>query len=136
MKKSVIRSTSNIENAREDETQSYWFTVLHDEIESPKLARVNPWNQDESELEREAFLCDDCVIVIRPARHQVNQISPKVYEKDRYFLEISNQDGSQVLSSCQVFTWESVNELLLFFKGISFLAAVRVWRSKKLGGRY
>ncbi len=85
MEKIIIRSGSNLEKAWEEGVQSYWYTVLHDEEKSHVLARTNPWNLDTSESESEAYLMDDCVITIRPARHRLKKEDIGNHEKDFYF---------------------------------------------------
>lgn len=132
MKKIVIRSSSNIEKAWEQDIPSSWYTVVHDKEMSRVLARSNPWNLDRSEYESESYLMDDCVITIRPARYRLKNEDTGDHEKDRYFIEISTQDGSVILSSHCVYDWDDVNRLAAFFKGISFAAATRVWKSKRI----
>jgi hypothetical protein len=132
MQRTAIESTSDRENADDMGVNSSWYTVVHNEKRALELASVNPWNHDTAEYEQVIDLLDDCVITFRPARHTVRNHGPAIYEKGRYFLEISNQDNSTVLSSAQVFTWEEVNKLAFFFKDISFTAAARVWKSKQL----
>jgi len=132
MTKLVIRSSSNLENALNDDVQPYWYSVLPQGEQNSRPSAQNPWNQDSSELEKTVYLADDCVIVIRPARYALKDGGRGEYEKDRYFLEISNQDNTIVYSSNRVYGWEEVNALACFFKGLSFNAATRVWNSKKL----
>lgn len=132
MKKIVIRSSSDLQKALEDEVKPFWYTVLHDNDQFSELAEKNPWNQDAVETQKKVYLSDDCVITLRPARYTLKIDGAGDYEKDHYFLELSNQDGSTILSSASVYTWEEVNALAFFFKGLSFTAAMRVWKSKKL----
>lgn len=132
MKKVVIRSTSNLEKAWEGNIPASWYTVLHHTEKSSVHARINPRNQDASEYESECYLMNDCVITIRPARYRSEGEEAGNHEKDCYFIEISNQDGSVVLSSHCVYDWDEVNKWAFFFKGISFAAATRVWKSKNL----
>lgn len=75
---------------------------------------------------------DDCVITIRPARYRLKSEDTGSHEKDHYFIEISTQDGSVVLSSHRAYGWDDVNKLAFFFRGISFATATRVWKSKNL----
>lgn len=131
MKKRLVRSSSNLEKALADEVSAHWYTLLIDNGESASGTR-NPWNQDVAELEKTVYLADDCVITIRPARYALSEGAYADYEKDRYLLEISNQDSSMVLNSARVYAWEEVTMLASFFKGISFTAASRVWKVKKL----
>jgi len=132
MEKRVIRSSSNLEEALEDEVEPFWYTVLHSKNKTDELIQTNPWNQAPSELEKTAYLADDCVITIRPARFSLEKGGAGDYEKDRYFLEISNQDSSTIFSTHRVYSWDEVNRLAFFFKGLSFTAATRVWKGKKL----
>lgn len=132
MKKLVVRSSSNLEKALEDKVEPYWYTVLRDEHQYSIRSEKNPWNQDAAELEKTVYLADDCVITMRPARYALKNDGSYDYEKDHYFLEISNQDSSIIFSSARVYVWEEVNRLAVFFKGLSFTAATRVWKVKKL----
>jgi hypothetical protein len=132
MKRLVIRSSSNLEKALEDKVDPYWYTVLHNGHQSSMQSQKNPWNQDAAELEKAVYLADDCVITIRPARYGLKNDGSYDYQKDHYFLEISNQDSSIVFSSACVYAWEEVNRLACFFKGLSFTAATRVWKVKRL----
>ncbi|WP_341961240.1 hypothetical protein [Pseudomonas sp. RC10] len=131
MKKNAIRWSSNLENALDVGVKPYWYTVCHAQNELPEHPEKNPWNQDEAEFETTVYLADDCVITMRPARYSLNTDGGGDYEKDHYFLEVSNQDASVILSSAQTYRWEEVNQLALFFRGISFTAATRVWKVKK-----
>lgn len=128
----AIRSSSNLEKALEDRVEPYWYTVLREEHQSSILSGKNPWNQDVAELEKTVYLADDCVITVRPARYALKNDGSGDYEKDHYFLEISNQDSSVIYSSARVYIWEEVNRLAVFFKGLSFTAATRIWKAKKL----
>jgi hypothetical protein len=131
MKKLALRSSSDLENALDQSVEPYWYTVLHDET-SCSLSNKNPWNQDDAVITQTLHLADDCVITLRPARHSQEENGACDHEKDRYFIEISNQDRSTVLSSSRVYLWEAVNKIALYFKGLSFTAATRVWKAKKL----
>lgn len=132
MKKNAIRWSSDLENARDLEVKPYWYTVCHPKNQLSETPHKNPWNQDEAEFEQTVYLADDCVITMRPARYSVNPDGGGDYEKDHYFLEISNQDASVILSSAQTYKWDEVNQLAFFFRGISFTAATRIWKVKKL----
>lgn len=131
MKKKVIRLSSNLESALERGVEPYWYAVCHAHTESLQLLPKNPWNQDLAELEQIVYLADDCVITIRPARHSLSEDGSGNYEKDHYFLEISNQDASMTFSSAKTYSWDNVNQLAFFFKGLSFSSANRVWKAKK-----
>jgi hypothetical protein len=132
MKKLVLRSSSNLEMAIEAKVPPYWYTIMHEGVNSIELAESNPWNNDIPWAVQTYYFADDCVIVIRPARCSQNEHGAFDYEKDRYFLEISNQDRSEIFSSCKVYTWEDVNKHAFMFSGLSFKAATRVWKTKKL----
>jgi len=132
MKKRVIRSSSNLEKAVEDKVVPYWYTALVYENQACEFSENNPWNQDAAEFKKTVYLSDDCVITIRPARYALTDGGNGDYEKDRYFLEISNQNSSFVYTSARVYEWKAVNKVALFFKGLSFYAAARVWKAKKL----
>ncbi|EGB7374373.1 hypothetical protein PCU69_003399 [Escherichia coli] len=43
-----------------------------------------------------------------------------------------NQDESIKFSSHKIYSWEQVIECASWFKGVSFLAAQRIWKVKKL----
>ena len=131
MKKIAIRCRSNRENAVDIGAKPYWYFVCHSQNQLPGHSHKNPWNQDEAEFESTVYLADDCVITIRPARYSYKPDDSADHEKDHYFLEISNQDASVILSSVQTYRWEEVNQLAFYFRGISFTAATRVWKSKK-----
>jgi hypothetical protein len=131
MKKIALRSSSNLENALDHNLKPYWYVVLHDEV-SAELSDRNPWNQDEAVITQTLYLADDCVITLRPARHSLEEGQTPNYEKDHYFVEISNQDRSTVFTSFSVYTWEDANTMAFYFKGLSFTAATRVWKVKKL----
>jgi hypothetical protein len=131
MKKTAICWSSNLENAWDIGAKPYWYTVCHPQNPLSEVPHKNPWNQDEAEFESTIYLADDCVITIRPARHSHSTEGSADHEKDHYFLEISNQDASVILSSVQTYRWEEVNQLAFFFRGISFTAATRVWKAKK-----
>lgn len=131
MKKLALRSSSNLENALDHNAKPYWYIVLHNETSS-ELSDKNPWTQDDAVMTQTLFLADDCVITIRPARHAPEENGSYDHEKDRYFVEISNQDRSTVLTSFSVYSWEDANTMAFYFKGLSFAAAIRVWKVKKL----
>jgi len=131
MKKTAIRCRSNRENAVDIGAKPYWYFVCHSQNQLPGHSHKNPWNQDEAEFESTVYFADDCVITIRPARYSYKPDDSADHEKDHYFLEISNQDASVILSSVQTYRWEEVNQLAFYFRGISFTAATRVWKSKK-----
>ncbi|MGH8418276.1 MAG: hypothetical protein ACRER8_13490 [Pseudomonas sp.] len=132
MKKIAIRSSSNLEKALKDNVQPYWYSVLQTDGQVSPTSEKNPWNEDVAELEKTVYLVDDCVLTIRPARYALKNDGAGDYEKDHYFLEISNQDGSSIFSSNRVYSWEDVNNLAIYFKGLSFTAATRIWKSKKI----
>lgn len=126
MKKIVFKSTSDYLGADNDVV---WYTVLHREEDSSVLA-TNPWSGDEAVTEKKCFLMDDCVVTFRPARYET-RVDEKYYNKDKYFLEISNQDSSLIMSSRKVYPWADVLERAEAFRGLSFKAATRVWGVKK-----
>jgi hypothetical protein len=132
MKKNIFISTSDRESARQSQTLSSWFTVIHDESIDAEASSINPWNNDKSEYVRLARLHDDCVITLRPARYEILNDSKIDYEKGAYFLEITNQDGSMIYTSRTIYSWLEANKLAFFFKDISFTAACRVWKSKNI----
>lgn len=132
MAKVVLRSSSNLEKALEDDVSPYWYTAIHSGKPYEEQAGTNPWNHDSAGTEKTVYLADDCVITLRPARFGLTSQSSADYEKDHYFIEIANQDGSTILSSHKVYSWDRVLELSTYFKGISFTAATRVWKAKKL----
>jgi hypothetical protein len=130
MEKIVLVADSNDENAREKGVPSIWHTVVHGHTNSRERAKINPWNQDEAIYEKRCFLMDDCVISVRPARYEDRIGKSQDYNKDRYFIEIANQDGSIIFSSHKVYPWDKVLELSTYFRGLSFTAATRVWKVK------
>jgi hypothetical protein len=132
MEKIVLLSDSDDEKARETGSPSYWYTVVHDNANSIDLTKKNPWNMDESIYEKRCYLMDDCIISIRPARLEDRISKQQDHNKGFYFLEIANQESSQIFTSRSVYTWENLLELIGHFKGLSFTAATRVWKVKKL----
>ncbi|EZJ48644.1 hypothetical protein AD10_5050 [Escherichia coli 1-182-04_S4_C2] len=99
--------------------------------QSEQMASTNPWNQDDAIINKRFCLLDDCVISIRPARAE-DRIEKRDYNKGYYFIEIMNQDESIKFSSHKIYSWEQVIECASWFKGVSFLAAQRIWKAKKL----
>lgn len=132
MEKIVLLSDSDSEHARETGTPSLWYTVIHDSNLYDEQAKKNPWNQDESVFEKRCYLMDDCIVSFRPARFEDRIDRQQDRNKGHYFIEIANQDGSYILTSRLVYTWDQAIEFASYFKGLSFNAASRVWKSKKL----
>lgn len=132
MNKIFLLSDSDDQNARDVGVPSHWYTVIHDDARDEVLAKQNPWNQDESEYEKRCYLMDDCVISIRPARYEDRISRVQDYNKDCYFVEISNQDRSSISTSNKVYSWDEAVKLGSYFKGLTFTAATRVWKVKKL----
>uniref|UniRef100_UPI0030C76CF0 hypothetical protein n=1 Tax=Escherichia coli TaxID=562 RepID=UPI0030C76CF0 len=95
------------------------------------MASTIPWNQDDAIINKRFSLFDVCVISIRPARAE-DRIEKRDYNKGYYFIEIMNQDESIKFSSHKIYSWEQVIECASWFKGVSFLAAQRIWKAKKL----
>jgi len=127
MKKIVLESTSDYMGGENDVV---WYTVLHRDEDASELAASNPWSGDDAVTEAKCFLMDDCVVTFRPARYE-NRVDEGNYNKDKYFLEISNQDASVIMSSRKVYLWADVLELAEAFKGLSFKTATRVWSVQK-----
>jgi hypothetical protein len=132
MKKTAVRSSSNLDKALENDVSPYWYTAIHSGKPYEEQAGTNPWNQDSADTEKTVYLADDCVITLRPARFGLTSESSADFEKDQYFIEITNQDGSTIFSSNKVYPWDKALELSTYFKGLSFTAATRVWGVKKL----
>ncbi|MBD8124484.1 hypothetical protein IFT62_25090 [Pseudomonas lutea] len=132
MEKIVLLSDSNHEKAREKGQPSSWYTVVHDTDDVIDATKKNPWSLDESIYEKRCYLLDDCVVSLRPARFEDRISKQQDYNKGFYFLEIANQEGSQIFTSRNVYTWEKSLELIGYFKDLSFAAATRVWKVKKL----
>lgn len=127
MKKIVLESTSDYMGGEDD---TVWYTVLHREESTSEFVAKNPWSGDDAVTEGKCFLMDDCVVTFRPARYE-NLVDEGQYNKDKYFLEISNQDASVIMSSRKVYLWADVLELAEAFRGLSFNTAIRVWGVKK-----
>ena len=113
-----------------------WYTLADDSGIEPDETEKNPWNGDEAITVGKYYFLDDCVILIRPAQskhcQKPGQYYPGEYYKGYYFFEISNQDGDIVHSSRKLYKWDEVISLASLFKGTSFTAAQRIWKSKKL----
>lgn len=118
--------------ADEVSTPLLWYTVVHDERDSQQLAKRNPWNQEDSTFEKRCYLMDDCVVTFRPARCEDRIVRQQDYNKGLYFVEIANQDSSLIFTSRRVYSWEEGFDRISYFKGLSFTAATRIWKAKKL----
>ena len=132
MEKVLLVSDSDGDRARETGTSSLWYTVIHDNMSPLEQANKNPWNRDQSTYEKRCYLMDDCVVSFRPARFEDRIDRQQDHNKGLYFIEIGNHDGSAILTSRMVYAWEKVLEFANQFKGLSFTAATRVWKAKKL----
>lgn len=132
MEKIVLISDSDDEKARDIDAPSQWYTVVHEVVNSRELATRNPWSHDESIYEKQCYLMDDCVISFRPARYEDRIGRIQDYNKGLYFIEIANQDSTQIFTSNKVYEWDKVVSLSGLFTGVSFTAATRVWKAKKL----
>ncbi|HAX6928175.1 TPA: hypothetical protein OCE99_004999 [Escherichia coli] len=131
MDKIIFRSESDRENAKASDTEAIWYTVVNELKQSEQMASTNPWNQDDAIIKKRFCLLDDCVISIRSARAE-DRIEKRDYNKGYYFIKIMNQDESIKFSSHKIYSWEQVIECASWFKGVSFLAAQRIWKVKKL----
>lgn len=132
MDKLIFRSESDRTNASESFCESVWYTVVDEHEELEAQGNVNPWNQDCAVIKKTLYLMDDCVIVIRPARSNDKIEITRDYDMGYYFIEIMNQDGSEKYSSHKIYKWDEVIEKAYLFKGLSFSAASRVWKVKKM----
>ena len=132
MKKIIFRSESERERKKDYFSESIWYTVVNDVNQSGDEKSVNPWNGDLAVTNKKLYLLDDCVVTLRPARAEDGIEMLKDYNKGYYFIEIMNQDESVKFSSHRVFLWENAIEYASWFKGLSFIAASRVWKVKKL----
>lgn len=130
MKKIMLLSDCEDPNLIAPPGKKTWYTVVHDEEASYELAKKNPWVGLESIIEAKTYLMDDCVVIFRPARNE-NGTHKGDSDKGYYFIEISNQDASIVLSSRKIYLWDEVIKIADLFKGLSFQAATRVWHVKK-----
>ncbi|WP_317697296.1 hypothetical protein [Xylocopilactobacillus apis] len=128
MTKEIFMFNSDRLKAKEQGVDDTWFAVNNDE-NNP--LDYNPWNQDLAEIKKKFLLLDQCVILFRPAFAK-DEYSNREYNKGCYFLEITNQDGSITYSSKKLYTWEQLTPLAALFKDLSFSAASRVWKAKKL----
>lgn len=132
MNKVVFRSESDRESAKENGVESIWYTVVNDPNKSEQLANVNPWNHDAALIKKKLYLIDDCVVSIRPARSEDRIGRSNDFNKGYYFIEIMNQDESIKFISYKVYMWEDALQYISWFKGLSFTAALKVWKVKKL----
>lgn len=122
--------------AKEDGVPSYWYTCYVN-TQSPVTRDsdelwISPWNGIKAITAAEMYFHDKCVISIRPASAYESCKKDSEYYKMEYFLEISNHDESVRYSSRRLYRWEEIITLASLFKGLSFTAALRVWKSKKL----
>ena len=132
MKKIVYVSEIDMLDAMESDVDHIWYTVVNNEKEAIEACSRNPWNGINAITTGTLYLLDDCVLTIRPARSVQVPDSNKDFCKNRYFIEISNQDGSICYSSYKNYSWDDAIKHSSLFKGLSFNAAVRVWGIKKL----
>jgi hypothetical protein len=133
MGKIFYLSSSDRLKAEEKNVRPFWFTIADES--DVYLADVlrNPWNGDDAEIVAEKFyFSNDCVITIHPAQSHQECEPKKRHFKGEYFLEISDYDASTKYSSRKLYRWEEIIKLASMFKGLSFLAAQRIWRFQKL----
>lgn len=109
------------------------MVFFEEELKNKKdIANVNPWNKDKAIIQKKWYLMDDCVVMLKPARME-DRISRSRHEPVRfYFIEIMNQDESIKFTSRRIYSWDEVIEFVSWFKGLSFTAATKVWKVKKL----
>ena len=131
MDKIIYECSSEVWKNRNNENHT-WY-VSEDEFKYKKdVAGFNPWNKNEAITRKKMYLMHDCVVIFRPARME-DRISRSRHNPVMfYFIEIMNQDESIKFTSRSIYTWDKVIEFASWFKGLSFIAATRVWKVKKL----
>ena len=114
-------------------TEDHVWYISEEEFKNNKeVADFNPWNKDEAITIAKSYLMDDCVVIFRPARMEDRISRSRDAPVMFYFIEIMNQDESIKFTSRRIYPWEKVIEFTSWFKGLSFVAATRIWKVKKL----
>lgn len=132
MTKLIFRSSSDREKTINNDIRPFWFVVVHNQEEAERIASHNPWNGDNAIFTEVYYLLDECVVCIRPARSAERFKPNKDVNKGFYFIEITNQDEAVKYSSNNIYSWDDAVKYASWFKGLSFSAAQRVWKVKKL----
>ena len=131
MDKIIYRCTSEVRINR-NMKDLVWYISEEEFKNNKKVADFNPWNKDEAITIAKNYLMDDCVVIFRPARMEDRISRSRDAPVMFYFIEIMNQDESIKFASRRIYPWEKVIEFASWFKGLSFVAATRVWKVKKL----
>lgn len=131
MDKIIFEFFSDMSVGRNTEDLGWYF--FEDEYKNKKdIADINPWNKDKAITQKKWYLMDDCVVMFRPARMEDRIKRSRDEPVTSYFIEIMNQDESIKFTSRRIYSWDKVIEFASWFKGLSFIAATRVWQVKKL----
>lgn len=131
MKNYIIYSVSDRDSPCAISNENQWFTLARDEMQASIGADKNPWNNSLAIIKKKYELLDDCAVSIRPA-HSIDPIDKKEHQKGLYFVEIESSSQGKTLSSRKLYNWEDAIRIIAKFEGLSFQAAERVWKVKKL----
>lgn len=131
MDKIIFEFFSETSISRNPEDLVWYF--FEDQLKNEKdIADINPWNKDKAITQKKMYLMDDCVVMLRPARMEDRIRRSRDEPVTSYFIEIMNQDESIKFISRRIYSWDKVIEFASWFRGLSFTAATRVWKVKKL----
>lgn len=93
----------------------------------------HPYNNEEVERVKIQIPVDKCIISIRSAeRYEQDENERKAFSKGSYFVLISDVHEKEQLMTIYEYSWDEVINIISLLKDLSFDAAKKVWKSKKL----
>ena len=105
-----------------------WEVYIDDAPDPPDELAICPIDGSEAITAHREPPADRVRVTLVSGARIVDKVKGQVWRENRYYLEVSACDGSQILRSAQDFDWDSAVERASWFNNHTWEEAVSRWK--------